>query len=194
MRPTQPGTISRSCDAQTRLEHTVAIAALVQAMAKELSEHFDQGYQLGTFPAELLDENKWLAARHGMHGELIDLPSSARVPAAELARRVVERLAPTRPSSARSASSRVIDLAERGTGATASSHSGARTAAWCHRAQPRPAAASRRARRGGRLGLARGPCPATSSVPPKDVSGRSSWQMAERDRQLAPTWITRGPI
>ena len=48
----------------------------------------------GTFPAELLEENKWLAARYGMHGELIDLPSSDRVPTAELARRLVERLRP----------------------------------------------------------------------------------------------------
>ena len=113
------GTIEvRSCDAQTRLEHTIAIAALVQAMAKELSEHFDQGYELGTFPAELLEENKWLAARHGMHGELIDLPSSARVPAAELARRLVDRLAPhARELGAERELEGVIDLAQRGTGA-----------------------------------------------------------------------------
>ena len=61
--------------------------ALVQAMAKELAEHFEPGYQLGTFPAELLEENKWLAARYGIHGELIDLPSAGGYPAAELARR-----------------------------------------------------------------------------------------------------------
>jgi glutamate---cysteine ligase / carboxylate-amine ligase len=72
----------------------VAIAALIQAMAKELCEHFEAGRKLGTFPAELLEENKWLAARYGMQGELIDLPSSARVPAADLARRLAERLRP----------------------------------------------------------------------------------------------------
>jgi len=89
------GTVEvRACDAQTRLEHTVAIAALIQAMAKELSEHYEAGHALGTFPAELLEENKWLATRYGIKGELIDLPSSARVPAAELAQRVLERLRP----------------------------------------------------------------------------------------------------
>jgi carboxylate-amine ligase len=87
-------------------------------MAKELAEHFDQGYELGTFPAELLEENKWLAARHGMHGELIDLPTSRRVPAAELARRLVERLTPhARELGSERELEGVIDLVERGTGA-----------------------------------------------------------------------------
>ena len=31
------------------------------------------------YPFEMLDENKWLAARHGLEGELVDLPSSERV-------------------------------------------------------------------------------------------------------------------
>ena len=35
------GTVEvRSCDAQTRLEHTIALTALIQAMAKELCEHY----------------------------------------------------------------------------------------------------------------------------------------------------------
>src|SRR5919198_2850040 len=89
------GTVEvRVCDAQTRLEYTVALAALVQTMAKELVEHYEAGYELGTYPQEMLEENKWLAARYGMAGELIDLPQSARVGAAELARRLVERLRP----------------------------------------------------------------------------------------------------
>src|SRR5438270_7737219 len=89
------GTIEvRCCDSQTRLDHTIAITALVQAMCRELAEHYDAGFELGTFPHELLEENKWLAARYGLTGELIDLPQSARVPARELARRIVERLRP----------------------------------------------------------------------------------------------------
>jgi carboxylate-amine ligase len=113
------GTIEvRSCDAQTRLEHTIGLAALIQAMAKELAEHHEAGYELGTFPHELLEENKWLAARYGLQGELIDLPQSSRVPARELARRLVERL---RPHAAELGSEReleaVVDLIEGGTGA-----------------------------------------------------------------------------
>ena len=38
------GTVEvRSCDAQTRLEHTIALAALIQAMCKELAEHYEAG-------------------------------------------------------------------------------------------------------------------------------------------------------
>ena len=36
------GTVEiRVCDAQTRLEHTIALAALIQSMCKELVEHYD---------------------------------------------------------------------------------------------------------------------------------------------------------
>ena len=87
------GTVEvRAMDAQTHVEHTLALTALIQAMVKELSEHFEAGKQLGAYPYEMLDENKWLAARHGMAGELVDLPSRDRVPAKELARRLYDRL------------------------------------------------------------------------------------------------------
>ena len=40
----------------------------------------------------MLDENKWLAARHGLDGELVDLPTSDRVATTTLARRVLDRM------------------------------------------------------------------------------------------------------
>jgi carboxylate-amine ligase len=87
------GTVEvRVCDSQTRVEHTLALAALVQAMVKELSEHFDAGGRLGVYSWQMLDENKWLAARHGLKGELVDLPSSERVATKTLARRLLDRL------------------------------------------------------------------------------------------------------
>jgi carboxylate-amine ligase len=87
------GTVEvRVMDAQTRVEHTLALAALVQAMMKELAEHFEAGKELARYPYEMLDENKWLAARHGLEGHLVDLPSTERVPTRELVTRVVHRL------------------------------------------------------------------------------------------------------
>src|SRR3954451_17215964 len=69
------GTVEvRAMDAQTKVEHTLALTALIQAMVKELSEHYEAGQKLGSYPYEMLDENKWLAARHGLEGELVDLP------------------------------------------------------------------------------------------------------------------------
>jgi carboxylate-amine ligase len=87
------GTVEvRAMDAQTRVEHTLGLAAMTQAMVKELSEHYEAGKQLARYPYEMLDENKWLAARHGMDGELVDLPERRLVPAKELARRLFDRL------------------------------------------------------------------------------------------------------
>jgi glutamate---cysteine ligase / carboxylate-amine ligase len=89
------GTVEvRVMDSQTRVEHTLALAALVQAMVKELCEHYDSGEQLARYPYEMLDENKWLAARHGLGAQLVDLPKKDRVPVPELARRLIERLRP----------------------------------------------------------------------------------------------------
>jgi carboxylate-amine ligase len=87
------GTVEiRVMDSQTHVEHSLGLAALVQALVKELSEHFDAGRTLSKYPFEMLDENKWLAARHGLEGELVDLPSSDRVATRALARRLIDRM------------------------------------------------------------------------------------------------------
>jgi carboxylate-amine ligase len=87
------GTVEiRACDSQTRVEHTIALAALIQAMVKELSEHFEAGKQLSAYPWQMLDENKWLAARHGLQGDLVDLPGNERIATKALARRLLDRL------------------------------------------------------------------------------------------------------
>jgi carboxylate-amine ligase len=88
------GTVEvRVMDSQTRVEHTLALAALVQAMVKELAEHYEAGHELSHYPYEMLDENKWLAARHGLEASLVDLPETGRVPVRDLTLRLCERLA-----------------------------------------------------------------------------------------------------
>src|SRR5207249_974408 len=87
------GTVEiRVMDSQTHVEHAVGLAALVQAMVRELALHFEEGKSLSSYPFEMLDENKWLAARHGLDGELVDLPCSERVATRALARRVLDRM------------------------------------------------------------------------------------------------------
>ena len=87
------GTVEiRVADAQTRVEHTLGLAALIQAMVKELAEHYGSGKPLSDYPHEMLDENKWLAARRGLDGDLVDLPSENRVATKDLARRVLDRM------------------------------------------------------------------------------------------------------
>ena len=114
------GTVEiRVMDAQTRLEHTLALAALVQALVKELSEHFDSGQELSSYPYEMLDENKWLAARHGLDGELVDLPSKDRVSTKELVRRVLDRVrGHAEELGSADDLAGIDDLLQRGNGAT----------------------------------------------------------------------------
>src|ERR1700758_43188 len=89
----QFGTVEiRVMDSQTRVEHTLGLAALVQGLAKELAEHHDAGQTLSKYPFEMLDENKWLAARHGLEGELVNLPGPERVQTRALARRLFDRM------------------------------------------------------------------------------------------------------
>jgi glutamate---cysteine ligase / carboxylate-amine ligase len=114
------GTVEiRGMDAQTRVEHTLGLAALIQAMVKELAEHFEAGEQLADYPYEMLDENRWIAARHGLSGELVDLPSFERVPAKALARRVYDRLAEhAQDLGSASDLEGILDLVEHGNGAS----------------------------------------------------------------------------
>ena len=66
----------------------------------------------------MLDENKWLAARHGLDGELVDLPSSERVASKALARRLLDRLRGHSQDLGSAAElDGIVDLLERGNGA-----------------------------------------------------------------------------
>jgi carboxylate-amine ligase len=114
------GTVEiRVMDSQTRVEQTLALAALAQAMVKELCEHYDSGEELSRYPYEMLDENKWLAARHGLSGSLVDLPDRSRVPVPELARRLIARLRPHAEELGSAAEfDGLEDILEKGNGAS----------------------------------------------------------------------------
>ena len=113
------GTVEvRVMDSQTHVEHTLGLAALTQAMVRELALHFEEGKHLSSYPFEMLDENKWLAARHGLEGELVDLPNPDRVSTRALAQRLLDRMrehAQDLGSAGELAA--VEDLLERGNGA-----------------------------------------------------------------------------
>ncbi len=89
------GTIEiRAMDSQTRVEHAMALAALVLSLVKLLVEDFQQGTRAPQIPGELLDENRWVAARHGIQAQLLDTALGSRRPAKELALELLERVAP----------------------------------------------------------------------------------------------------
>jgi carboxylate-amine ligase len=89
------GTVEiRAMDSQTRVEHTIALSALVVSLVKLLTEEFSHPAGLPDPPWEVLDENRWLAARHGLEAELIDHVSAGRVTVRGLTESLLKELAP----------------------------------------------------------------------------------------------------
>jgi glutamate---cysteine ligase / carboxylate-amine ligase len=89
------GTVEiRAMDAQTRVEHTIALSALVVSLVKLLTEEFQGAAEPLDPPWEILDENRWLAARHGLDAELFDHASGERLGVGDMTEALLERLAP----------------------------------------------------------------------------------------------------
>ncbi|HSI80578.1 MAG TPA: carboxylate-amine ligase [Solirubrobacterales bacterium] len=88
------GTVeTRIFDQSTRVEHTVSLAALTVSLAHRLCTAFDDGEALVEYPSELVDDNKMRAAVRGTDGELVDFYRGERVPADQMARRLIDQLA-----------------------------------------------------------------------------------------------------
>ncbi len=77
------GTVEvRIMDAQTTVSQTSALAALVQSIARlEVEQGYMEPSQLAFH--EVLEENRFLAARDGIGAELIDVESERRLPVLE---------------------------------------------------------------------------------------------------------------
>jgi carboxylate-amine ligase len=91
------GTIEvRICDAVTRVEDAIAIAAFCQSLVKLYCERFERGEEIQSFHRILTSENKWLAARHGLDAPLMDLATGRRnrVPVSQLVRRAIKEVEP----------------------------------------------------------------------------------------------------
>src|SRR3954469_12038143 len=69
----------RVCDAQSRVDDTLAIAALIQAIISKLYKLLHQNITFRIYRRRLLDENRWRAARYGIEGKMIDFGKEAEV-------------------------------------------------------------------------------------------------------------------
>jgi len=67
------------CDAQSRVDDTLAIAALIQAVVAKLFKLLYQNVTFRIYRRRLLDENRWRAARYGLDGKLIDFGRETEV-------------------------------------------------------------------------------------------------------------------
>jgi carboxylate-amine ligase len=80
----------RVCDAATRVDETMCIAALVQGICAKLLRLRRGNLGFRKYLPGLIAENKWRAMRHGVDGKLIDLGKQAEVPMRDLALELLE--------------------------------------------------------------------------------------------------------
>jgi carboxylate-amine ligase len=80
----------RVCDAQSRVDDTLAIAALIQAVIAKLHKLLRQNITFRVYRRRLLDENRWRASRYGIDGKLIDFGRETEVEARSLLNELLE--------------------------------------------------------------------------------------------------------
>ncbi|MFN8361450.1 MAG: carboxylate-amine ligase [Candidatus Kapaibacterium sp.] len=80
----------RICDLPMRVDETIAIAALCQALAKKLYTLYKKNLSFRRYSRALIMENKWRAVRYGLEGKLIDFGKQKELPAKVLVRELLE--------------------------------------------------------------------------------------------------------
>ena len=83
----------RVCDAQSRVDDTLAIAALIQAVIVKLHKLLRQNITFRVYRRRLLDENRWRASRYGIDGKLIDFGKETEVDTRSLLNELLEFVA-----------------------------------------------------------------------------------------------------
>jgi carboxylate-amine ligase len=80
----------RVCDAQSRVDDTLAIAALIQAVIAKLYKLLRHNTTFRVYRRRLLDENRWRASRYGIEGKLIDFGRETEVETRTLLNELLE--------------------------------------------------------------------------------------------------------
>ncbi len=88
--PAFPTLEFRVCDMPTRLEETICLAALMQAICAKLLKLREGNLGFRKYMPALIAENKWRAIRYGLDGNLIDFGKQAEVPMRDLAVELIE--------------------------------------------------------------------------------------------------------
>ncbi|HLY50558.1 MAG TPA: YbdK family carboxylate-amine ligase [Solirubrobacteraceae bacterium] len=97
-------------DSQSTVADAAAVTATIQALVAWLDERRQAGEALSAEPTWRIEENRWLACRGGVDGELIDPESGARRPTREC---LADLLAALRPVGARLGASGCLEQAAR---------------------------------------------------------------------------------
>jgi carboxylate-amine ligase len=88
--PNFPTIEFRVCDMPTRLEETICLADLMQAICAKLLRLREKNLGFRKYMPALIAENKWRAIRYGIDGKLIDFGKQAEVPMRDLALELVD--------------------------------------------------------------------------------------------------------
>jgi carboxylate-amine ligase len=108
----------RVCDMLTRVEETVAMAALFQAIVAKLSRLRSQNLGFRIYTRGFVAENRWRAVRYGINGKLIDFGKVAEVPMRDLTEELLEFIDDVVDDlGSRNALQAVYRILEEGTGA-----------------------------------------------------------------------------
>ena len=83
----------RTCDMPMRLDESIAIAALCQAIIAKLYQLHERNLSFRHYGRALIMENKWRAARYGLDGKMIDFGKQTEVPARQLIEEILEFVA-----------------------------------------------------------------------------------------------------
>ena len=80
----------RICDIPTRVDDTIAVAALFQAIIAKLNRMMDKNWGFRLYRRMYIQENKWRAVRWGLDGKLLDLGKQKEVPTRDLIRELLD--------------------------------------------------------------------------------------------------------
>src|SRR5437879_8070853 len=80
----------RVCDIPTRVDDTIAIAALFQAIVAKLNVLIEKNLGFRLYRRMLIQENKWRAVRYGLDGKMIDFGKNKEVPTRDLIRELLD--------------------------------------------------------------------------------------------------------
>jgi carboxylate-amine ligase len=91
------GTIEvRICDAQTRGDESLNLAAMIAACVAQVAIDLDEGRSSEPLHQREIEENLWRAIRYGMDGEMIDFRDRRVVPTRQVLEELVEWTGPAR--------------------------------------------------------------------------------------------------
>jgi carboxylate-amine ligase len=80
----------RVCDIPMRVDETICLAAIIQAVVVKLYKLHTKNQSYRTYRARLINENRWRASRYGINGKMIDFGKSEEVPTRDLVNELLE--------------------------------------------------------------------------------------------------------